>query len=139
MKEQNNLSIYRDLIIDFFNKRLNPVVIYIYGSVLGCGFNNESDIDIAVISDSIIDSTALYYLSADLSIVLKRDVNIVDFLAVSDVLKIEILKKREILFCRDDNLRLYYEMNALSSYVKLNEEREIVIRSKYGEGAWMSL
>ena len=96
MKEQNNLSIYRELIIDFFSQRLNPVVIYIYGSVLGCGFNNESDIDIAVIADSMIDSTALYYLSADLSVVLKRDVHIVDFLAATDVLRIEILRKRKI-------------------------------------------
>jgi len=139
MREEKNIEIYRDIIVDFFNSRLNPIVIYVYGSILGCAFNDESDIDIAVIADKKIDSYKLYDFSAELSVILKRDVHLVDFRAASDVLKIEILKKREILFCRDEDIRLYNEMNALSSYTKLNEEREIVIRAKYGEGAWMLL
>jgi hypothetical protein len=44
MREEKNIEIYRDIIVDFFNSRLNLIVIYVYGSILGCAFNEEREI-----------------------------------------------------------------------------------------------
>jgi len=140
--KNDNASIYEFYklkISEFMKSRINPVAVYLYGSILETGFNDESDIDIAVITEKETDPLALYELSAELSVIVKRDIHLVDFLKVSDVLKIQILKNKNVILNNDDNRRLYHEMNALTSYEKLNEEREIVIKAKYGEGAWTSL
>lgn len=127
------------IIIDFLKSRIEPVAIYIYGSILNSYFNDKSDIDIAVITGIKSSSVTLYELASELSVIVKRDIHLVDFLQVSDILRIEILKTGRLIYNGNDSRRLYHEMNALTAYEKLNEEREIAIKAKYGEEAWKSL
>jgi len=138
-KNRNNNETYKSEIVDFLQSRINPVAIYIYGSFLSSRFNDESDIDIAIITPKKIDTLTLYNLSTELSFITKRDIHLVDFLSVSDVLRIEILKNKLVIFTENEEQRLFHEMNALTSYVKLNEEREMVIKARYGEAAWTLL
>ena len=130
---------YCDKIIEFLQSRLDVIAIYLYGSILNKNFNDESDIDIAVITKNKTDPVKLYDIAADLSVILKRDIHLVDFVSTTDVLRIEILKNKNVILCTDDEKRLYYEMIALGSYQKLNEEREIAIRAIYGDNVWKSL
>jgi predicted nucleotidyltransferase len=134
-----NILFYQNEIIGFLKSRLDLVAVYLYGSILTSQFNDQSDIDISVISEKEIDPLALYEISAGLSVLLKRDIHLIDFIKANEVLKIEILKNKTILFEKDEEKRLYHEMNALTAYQKLNEEREIVMKTKYGEAAWRSL
>jgi len=134
-----NILLYSEKIIEFLRSRLDIIAIYLYGSILNKNFNNESDIDIAVITENRTDPVKLYDIAADLSVIIKRDIHLVDFVSTTDVLRIEILKNKNVVFCHDDEKRLYYEMIALTSYQKFNEEREIVIRTKYGDNVWKSL
>ncbi len=141
MNTVNNISyeFYRLKIIEFLESRINLIAVYFYGSILSSVFNDESDIDIAIIAENETDNLFLYELSAELSVITKRDIHLVDFIRASDILKIEILKNKNVAFEKDESKRLYHEMNALTAYEKFNEEREIVIKAKYGEGAWISL
>ena len=134
-----NILYYGGTIIGFLQSRLNLIAVYLYGSILNTSFNQESDIDIAVITEDRIDPVNLYDIGADLSVLTKRDIHLVDFVAATDTLRIEILKNKNVIFCNNDEKRLYYEMIALTSYQKLNEERKIVIRTKYGDNVWKSL
>jgi predicted nucleotidyltransferase len=134
-----NILYYGGMIIGFLQSRLNLIAVYLYGSILNTSFNQESDIDIAVITEDRIDPVNLYDIGADLSVLTKRDIHLVDFVAATDTLRIEILKNKNVIFCNNDEKRLYYEMIALTSYQKLNEERKIVIRTKYGDNVWKSL
>jgi predicted nucleotidyltransferase len=134
-----NILFYQSEIIGFLKSRLDLIAIYLYGSIITSQFNDQSDIDISVISENDVDPLALYEISAGLSVLLKRDIHLIDFVKANEVLKIEILKNKTILFDKDEEKRLYHEMNALTAYQKLNEEREVVIKTKYGEGAWRSL
>ena len=141
MKNQHNQNIllYGGKIAEFLQSRLNLTAIYLYGSILTKRFDDESDIDIAVITEDRIDHAVLYNIGAELSVLVKRDIHLVDFAAATDILRIEILKNKNVIFCSNDEKRLYYEMIALTSYQKLNEEREIVIKTQYGENLWNSL
>ncbi|MCL1865609.1 MAG: nucleotidyltransferase domain-containing protein [Spirochaetes bacterium] len=134
-----NILRYGGKIVEFLKSGLNLIAVYLYGSILNERFDNESDIDIAVITEDKTDYVKLYEMAADLSVLIKRDVHLVDFVSATDILRIEILKNKNVIFCSNDDKRLYYEMIALTSYQKLNEEREIAIRSKYGDNVWMSL
>ena len=134
-----NILFYQHEIIGFLKSRLDLIAVYLYGSILTSQFNDQSDIDISVISEKEVDPLALYEISAGLSVLLKRDIHLIDFVKANEVLKIEILKNKTILFDKDEEKRLYHEMNALTAYQKLNEEREVVIKTKYGEAAWRSL
>ncbi len=128
-----------NLLTDYLKEKISPVVIYLFGSAAGDSFNIESDIDLAVLTDKSISPLEFYNISTELSVLVKQDIHLVDFWEVTDLLRIEILKKGKVLFSRDESLRLENEMKALSSYIKLNEEREVVIKVKYGEDVWMSL
>lgn len=133
-----NIQPYKETIVKFLQNRLRPVAVYLYGSITGTRFNNESDIDIAVIAENI-DSLTLHELAMELSVLVKRDIHLTDFRTATDILRMEILKQRCVIYCSDDEKRLFHEMIALSSYTKLNEEREVVIKTKYGRTPWMSL
>lgn len=41
---------------------------------------------------------------------------------------------KEILYSQDENLRIQYDMRAFKDYVKLNEERQIVMDSIKKDG-----
>ncbi|EPY2302545.1 hypothetical protein FDF18_05155 [Clostridium sporogenes] len=41
---------------------------------------------------------------------------------------------KEILYSQDENLRIQYDMRAFKDYVKLNEERQIIMDSIKKDG-----
>jgi predicted nucleotidyltransferase len=139
MKNRMNIENNINLVVDYLKQRIDPAVVYLFGSAAGDCFKQESDIDLAVITDKKISPLEIYNISGDLSLIVRRDIHLVDFREITDVLRMEILKKGRVIFCKDENLRIQNEMKALSSYIKLNEEREIVIKSRYGEDVWMLL
>ena len=134
-----NVLCYGSKIVEFLQSKINLIAVYFYGSILNESFGNESDIDIAIITEDITNPVRLYEIAVDISVLVKRDIHLVDFVSACDTLRIEILKNKSVIFCSNDAKRLYYEMIALTSYQKLNEEREIAIRANYGDNVWMSL
>ncbi|OHD10820.1 MAG: hypothetical protein A2086_15135 [Spirochaetes bacterium GWD1_27_9] len=127
------------IILDYLLNNTKALTIYLFGSILKENFNNESDIDIAVIFDQKIPKEDLFNHSLNLGVLLKRDIDLVDFKESAVTLRIEIIKAGKVIFCENEETRLFYEMISLTEYQKLNEEREIVIKTKYGDKIWMLL
>ncbi len=123
-------------IVNYILNKINISTIYLFGSVLTERFNDESDIDIAIIPRDEISELALFDLCLELGAVLNRDIHMIDFLKTNLILKIEILKNKKIIYCNDAEKRIYYEALAISEYGKLNEEREIILKNRYGENVW---
>jgi len=130
---------FENKIVSFLLNKLNPEVIYIFGSYLTEYFNEQSDIDIAVILNEEFDSKTIYNLKCELSAVIGREVDLINYNDADIVLKAEIFKKNKVIYCKDDELRYYKEMIALKEYERYNEERKIIIESKYGYEAWTLL
>lgn len=128
-----------DFILDVLLRYLKLETVYLFGSILTDRFNKNSDIDIAFISDNEINNLELYNIKCELEAGINYDVDLIDFVLAPATLKIQILKNKKIIYCNSNEKRLFYEMKALSEYQKLNDERKIVIESKFGKNAWMLL
>ena len=123
----------------FLVKQLKPQTIYLFGSYVKGNFNINSDIDIAVLLNKKVNKFCLFDTACELGAIIDRDVDLVDFEDVPLTLRFQILKNKKIIYCQDNEQRLYYEMMALSKYQKLNDEREIVLNAKLGDGIWTLL
>lgn len=109
--------------------KLNPTVVYIFGSAARDEMRDDSDIDIAYVSDVTISSYDNFILAQELADVFKRDVDLINLDEASTVFKAQIIGSGKKVYCTDENQRMYLEMRILKEYALLNEEREPIIKS----------
>ena len=119
-------------------KALAPYLIYIFGSTVKGRGREDSDIDIAILTDRQIDEYKLFILSQKLADVLKREVDLVDLRKASTVFRVQIIKTGKLIYNSDNLRKMYFQMRAMRDYALLNEERmEIInkIKSRSLRGA----
>ena len=103
--------------------------IYLLGSASRNELRDDSDIDIAFLSDTSIDSYKSFIIAQRLYDVFKRDVDLINLNSASTVFKAQVVGKGRVIFCNDNKKRCYFEMRALKEYALLNEERECILQS----------
>jgi len=116
-------------IIEFLIRNVTPYLIYLFGSAVNGIFREDSDMDIAFLSDNEFTSYEVFILAQKLSDKLKRDVDLIDLNKASTVFRVQIIAKGNIIYCIDDNRRAYFEMYAFKEYATLNEEREVILQN----------
>lgn len=116
-------------ITEFLIRNVTPYLIYLFGSAVNGIFREDSDIDIAFLSDNEFTSYEVFMLAQKLSDILKRDVDLIDLNKASTVFKVQIIAKGRIIYCINGNRRAYFEMYAFKEYVTLNEEREVILQN----------
>jgi uncharacterized protein len=107
--------------------KLSPKLIYIFGSIVKNRGRNDSDIDIAILTDKQTDEYKLYMVSQQLADELKREVDIVDLRKASIVFKAEILRTGKLVYNSDNMIKMDFQLNVLKQYALLNEERKGII------------
>ncbi len=117
----------KNKIVDFFKKEFSPKFIYLFGSFAKGEGRNDSDIDLAIYTDKVIDSYILFIAAGNLSFEVKRDVQIVHLKDISTVFAAQIVGTKEVLYCEDEYLMANYEIRAFKEYAKLNEERKVIL------------
>lgn len=108
-------------------KHLSPYLLILFGSRAENRDRADSDYDIAFLSDQKFSPYDLYMIAQRLASILNQDVDLLDLSQVSTVMKVQILHKGKVIYCSDDQRRMDFAMKAYKMYVKLNEERQIVI------------
>lgn len=116
-------------IIQFLTENIKPYLIYLFGSSVNGIFREDSDIDIAFISDINTTDYEIFMLAQRLANILKRDVDLINLKKASTVFRIQVIAKGEKIYCIDNKRRAYFEMYAFKDYATLNEEREIVLKN----------
>ena len=117
----------KNIIVEYLNKHLDPVFIYLFGSFAKGQGREDSDIDLGIYTDKEISSYELFTIANKLSFEIKRDVQIVDLKEVDTVFASQIVGNREELYSKDEKLRANYNIRVFKDYAKLNEERKIVL------------
>jgi len=101
--------------------------IYLFGSYLTPDQQQESDVDIAVLfpheKAALLKNLAMSDCRAALEKVLKRTVDLINLRTVNTVFQNEIIQQGRILYQRNERVVDEFEMQVMSSYQKLNEER----------------
>ncbi len=108
---------------------IKPFIIYLLGSASRNELREDSDIDIAFLSEKSISAYEVFMLAQRLYDVFKRDVDLIDLKESSTVFKAQVVGTGKVIFCSDDLKRQYFEMRAFKEYALLNEERAEILKN----------
>lgn len=111
-------------IIFLLTKMANIKAIYLYGSIITEYYNDESDIDIAILLDKKINSNETFEINCVLTNELNKEVDLVQLYTVSTVLQMQIIQTGKRIFCKDENFCNGFETQIFCDYIELNELRK---------------
>ena len=114
--------------IEILKEEFNPIVIYLFGSGAKNRLRDDSDIDIAFLTDDEVDSYECFMKSQELADIFCREVDLINLNTSSTVFKAQVVGTGKIIYCRDETKRMYFEMRAFKAYAMLNEEREVILK-----------
>lgn len=110
------------------------IAIYRFGSSLGGGRHPESDVDLAVLATAPLGPQFRFDLQERLASALRQSVDLVDLLAVSPVMAIQVVGKGRVILDRDASARGRFEDLTYGVYARLNEERRGILERVSAEG-----
>lgn len=97
--------------------------VYRFGSSGTGATHAESDLDLAVLPPVPLPAPTRWDLEQDLSIALRRDVDLVDLRSASTVMRMQVVSTGTVLFESDRAARQAFEVHTYSASALLNEER----------------
>ncbi|MRX73942.1 nucleotidyltransferase domain-containing protein [Bacillus lacus] len=123
-------------IIELLEKKFDPIYIAIFGSVITESFHDDSDIDIAFLSQNQThDEYEVFMAAQELASKLKREVDLVDLSRSSTVFKAQVVAYGRVIHYKDGYQKDLFEMNTLKMYAKLNEERAPILKEIFESGS----
>lgn len=110
-------------IVPYLLKELEPYVILLFGSFVNGTLRNDSDIDIAFLSEKEISEYHLFTTGQILAGKIGREVDLIDLRKASTVFKAQILGKGMVVYLGDERKFNEFRIRALKEYFILNDER----------------
>jgi predicted nucleotidyltransferase len=105
--------------------------IYLFGSYLTPDQQQDSDVDIAVLfpreKAKLLRNLAMSDCQDALEKILKRTVDLINLRTVNTVFQNEIIQQGRIIYQQNERTVDEFEMQVMSFYQKLNEEREGIL------------
>lgn len=114
--------------VELLIEKINPVVIYLFGSAVRDELREDSDIDIAYISDIHLTPYENFMIAQEIADIFKKNVDLVNLKEASTVFKAQVVGNGKKIYCSNENDRMYFEMRAFKEYALLNEERDMIMR-----------
>jgi len=102
-------------------KEIECEAIVLFGSYARGTQNSESDIDIAIKSNSKIDKKRLYEVAIKLEDELNKDIDLIDLEEIGDTFRYEILVNGKTLYCKDELKFELYKLDMYREFLELNE------------------
>ena len=99
--------------------------VYLFGSFSNNTFNENSDIDIAVLYKNRLNRTELFKKQEELFLKFNRNIDLVDLQDVNDVFAYEIINNSIKL--KTSNFAENYEYRVWLRYLDLQEDRKYII------------
>ena len=120
-------QLLKNEIVKILKDKFDPILIYIFGSYAKGELREDSDIDIAFLSEKQYSAYEVFMLAQELADILKRDVDLVDLSDSSTVFKAQVVGKGIIIYSKDERRRIEFQVRTLKEYAILNEDRQIVL------------
>ncbi|GGK28890.1 hypothetical protein GCM10010965_22170 [Caldalkalibacillus thermarum] len=114
-------------IIDVLTTKLSPWVIYLFGSYAQGTERPDSDLDLAVAAESVVEPYTLFMTGQEIASLIDKEVDLVNLKAASTVFQVQIISTGQVIYCTNENRRLQYEATILKMYARLNEERKAIL------------
>ena len=114
------------------------LAVYLFGTYETPGETEKSDVDIAVLFSPGLSRAAgnlgVSECRSSLEDVLGKKVDLVNIAIANTVLQHEIIREGRLIYCRDEYAVQVFEMQVLSAYQKLNEERAGILEEIFESG-----
>lgn len=122
---KNELEQIKKMLVEKFN----PLAILLFGSYSRNSQREDSDIDIAIISNET-SKEQLFLVKNDLEEHIKMDIDLVNLNSedIYDSFKYEVLMNGIIIYCKDEYKYDLYKITAIREYLELNESRQDIIK-----------
>ena len=121
----------KNVIVDYLTQKVNPDLIYVFGSYSKNRERKNSDIDIAYLKKKKIDEYKLFLLAQELADKLNQEVDLIDIKRVSTVFKTQIIQGN-LIYNRDNYKKMEFELKVLRDYANLNQERKVILDRVWG-------
>mgnify|MGYP006277221781 FL=1 len=121
----------KNVIVDYLTQKVNPDLIYVFGSYSKNRERKNSDIDIAYLSEKKIDEYKLFLLAQELADKLNQEVDLIDIKRVSTVFKTQIIQGN-LIYNRDNYKKMEFELKVLRDYANFNQERKVILDRVWG-------
>jgi len=112
--------------------------IYLFGSYLTPDQQQDSDVDIAVLfpyeKAKVLENIAMSDCRDALENVLKKTVDLINLRTVNTVFQNEIIQQGRIIYQQNERSVDEFEMQVMSFYQKLNEERAGILEDILASG-----
>jgi len=112
--------------------------IYLFGSYLTPDQRQDSDVDIAVLfpyeKAKVLKNIAMSDCRDALENVLKKTVDLINLRTVNTVFQNEIIQQGRIIYQQNERSVDEFEMQVMSFYQKLNEERAGILEDILASG-----
>ena len=112
----------------FFKKRLDVSLVFLFGSFANKQTTAYSDIDVGILFKKVPDFYEINDMKEDLTVLLKKEVDLVVLNAASPVLRMQVLKKGILIFQKGKNDYSLFYGDAVKQYDDLK-----IIRRKCEE------
>lgn len=131
----NDLDPADRVVVDLLRHALADLVsVYRFGSSAHGTTHRASDADLALLARRRLDPGLRFDLQERLAGVLGHDVDLIDLVAASTVMAMQVVATGRLLYDGDPAARGDFEDRTFSSYARLNEERRGILDRISREG-----
>ncbi len=103
------------------------LAVYRFGSFDTPAQRPDSDIDLGLLGEAPLEPVFLFDLAGELPTLALREVDLIDLITCSTVLRAQVVATGERVFCRDRYRCESFATTAFSRYAHLNEARRAIL------------
>lgn len=115
-----------DEIVNYLTNTICPYLIILFGSGVKGNMRQDSDIDIAFLTDKKVTDYEVFMAAQELAVKLGTNIDLVNLRQASTVLKAQIIGTGKIIYDKDPQKRMEFQIRCLKEYTILNEERQCI-------------
>lgn len=132
---ENIYEKYKNNFLEYIQKEGNIEIAYLFGSYADNSYNENSDIDIAVIYKENVDEYDHAGKSLDVSKIFGyTNVDYIDLEKTTVFLQFEILKKGKLIYCENEEKLTEFNKKVERQYIEMDYERKKYIDYVLNEG-----
>ncbi|QSO47405.1 type VII toxin-antitoxin system MntA family adenylyltransferase antitoxin [Alicyclobacillus mengziensis] len=126
---------YIQPVLDLLESRVHPYAVYLFGSAVRGNLREDSDIDLAFLTDEKLSGYEQFRLAQEAAERLNREVDLINLGTIETVFRAQIVATGVLVVNRDLHRVAEFQIRAFKEYALLNEERALILNRIHDRGS----